>query len=680
MTLKDALKKAKRGKNINKSTAQKTSNGSASVRRTPEGILTSAVKEYCTKKNIPCISDVNGTRIKGWSHIPDAIIGAASDDIYTKSVVIEIKPTRDGALKDLQDKEEYRRVKYLAAVYFNGKEMVGQKASWLSPTDGSVGFNLVGPELPLDRLLDGLYAVYQRTTNPAKQQIVEDVNFLIESKMYKNRDIFGVLSKCFCDQPKPPDLPYSLEQLWNKCEQVTGNSSDEREVLDNIVFRPQTRDARYELGQFITEYPWTLKLAELIVEEFDKHQDFTLYEPCVGTGAIASEVITLLFRKYGKRKAEKIIKEQMILGDIDPKMRAFAHVVLWNHTEVLFGKGINIKIQKSDLMTDSFDLSKMIVFGNYPFNAGNDYNYLAKIIRQQMKCGLTHMVLMGDSATFDPLKIQSSKIIGDEFLSKIETKYTTDDFQKVAVRISVVVFDKDKTVEDIVGEYPSDKFTTLEELGVKVSYIHDMAGKIRATRFKDKTPLRLDSYNPLYSMCFIQPRDLTTKNFPFRIPAPGAPVGSYEREVYDKWMKERGAYPVKRSYDNLLIIAVKSTTTNFVPLYYFDKFEGVIDDATVLQAPVGKLSISGLILQSDRFKTTLHKHFPKFQRVQRVLRVSALKTMPIPIETATNKTQFDRLCEIGQTLIIENKTDEALRKEADDIIEKLYNPPVVEED
>lgn len=640
------------------------------ISRTDEGKLTSAIKAYCTKKNIPCLSDVNGIRIKGWSHIPDAIIGIEKDDVYTKMIIIEVKPTRDGALNDLKTKEEYRRCKYLAAVYFNGEEMVGQKASWLKPEDGSVGFSSVGPELPLNRLLDGLHEIYQRTTNPVKHQIVDTVNSLIEQGQYRPYEIFNVLSGSFCDKQRPQDLPYSLGQLWSLCEQVSGNSADELEVLHNIVFRPQTRDKRYELGQFITEYPWTLKIAELVVEEFDKHKDFTLYEPCVGTGAITCEVITLLFRKYGKQKTEKIIREQLIVADIDPKMRAFAKIVLWNHTQSLFGQGILVKINESDLTKDSFDLSKMVVFGNYPFNAGSDYNYLAKILRKQLDSGLSHMVLMGNSATFDSNKVQSRKILGDDFYNWIEEKYCTTDFKDVAVKISVIVLDRDR--ESAIKEIKFDlkKFTTMESLGVKISMIPKFSKGVKYNG-KRKT-IVADSYITTHSVPFITQRTLTTdKNL--RVPVPTAPTGSVEHEIYTTYLNEKHSYP---KINNATFLAVGSFTTpdNLVVQKYFCDTAAVSSGAGVftLESSPEVLSIIGLIYTSQHFRKELFQHFPKcFQG--RALYLNKQKSFPIPIETDKNKVQFERLRKIGQTLIIEGKKDNELRKEADKIIEKLYN-------
>ena len=52
--------------------------------------------------------------------------------------------------------------------------------------------------------------------------------------------------------------------------------------------------------------------------------------------------------------------------------------------------------------------------------------------------------------------------------------------------------------------------------------------------------------------------------------------------------------------------------------------------------------------------------------VSKGLRTSKLKTLPIP------KQIPNRLYEIGKILIIEGKEDKELRKEADKIIEKLY--------
>jgi hypothetical protein len=640
------------------------------ISRTDEAKLTGAFRKYCTKRNIPFICDVNGVTIKGWASRPDAIIGTENDDAHTKCVILEFKPTREGALNDLKRKEEYRCCKYLAAVYWNGEEMVGQKASWLKP-DSSVGFNLIGAELPLNRLIDGLYETYQRTTNPIKTQIVEFTQDLIKQGQYTEEQIFNVFSGSFCDVSKPAVLGHSLGQLWDMCVQIPKeNSFDKLEVMDKIVFNDATRDQRYQLGQFITEYPWTLKIAELVVEEFDKRKDFTLYEPCIGTGAITCEVITLLFRKYGKQKAEKIIKEQLLVADIDPEMRGYAEVALWNHTKKLFGQGINVKIQESNLTKDSFDLSRMIVFGNYPFNAGNDYNYLAKILRKQLDCELSHMVLMGNSTTFDPNKTQSRKILGDNFYNWIEEKYSTNDFQQVAVKISVIILDRNRKNNVEETKFDSAKFTTLEKLNVEISMISKFS---RGVKYANKTRTVIsNAYDISRSIEFITQKTLTMDKG-LRVPLPTAPEGSIEREVYEQYTVEKGTYPkcIRRTF-----LAVGSFTTpdNIVVLKYYYNVAAVSSGAGVftLKGTPEVLSIIGLIYTSQHFRKELFQHFPKcFQG--HALYLNKQKSFPIPIENEINKASFERLREIGQILIIEGKEDNKLREEADRIIEGLYN-------
>lgn len=87
------------------------------VKQTKEGKLTDAFDKYCHKHNIPMMSGVNGPRVPGWNSIPDRIIGTSKDDLLTKCILIEIKPTREAALKDLE-KSEYKVVKYLAILYY----------------------------------------------------------------------------------------------------------------------------------------------------------------------------------------------------------------------------------------------------------------------------------------------------------------------------------------------------------------------------------------------------------------------------------------------------------------------------------------------------------------------------------------------------------------------------------
>ncbi|KKK90752.1 hypothetical protein LCGC14_2719860 [marine sediment metagenome] len=44
-------------------------------------------------------------------HIPDRVMGEPKDDLLTKCIIIEIKPTKEGAVDDLRSKEEYKRKK-----------------------------------------------------------------------------------------------------------------------------------------------------------------------------------------------------------------------------------------------------------------------------------------------------------------------------------------------------------------------------------------------------------------------------------------------------------------------------------------------------------------------------------------------------------------------------------------
>lgn len=629
---------------------------------TPEGRLTGAIDKYCYSHKYPLIAGVNGPRVKGWANIPDRIMGKETDDVYTKCILIEIKGTKESTIKDLLTKKEYKDVKYLAAIYYDNQgNMCGSLHSWRKPK-GKLDLEEIKTTTPLGEFLDYLYNnVYLVATNPNIIQVTNDV-YEAEKQGHSFEDILNVISGSFVDKTFSVPLDFSLEKLRKSCDKLK-RPCDKIEVLHRLMFTESTRDERYKLGQFITEYPHSLHIAEEVIKIFDKHQGLVIYESCVGTGAIAEQLLILLYRKYGKRKALKIIKEQLRFADIDSKMRKYARTVLYLRTKELFGQGIHFKIEKNDLETDSFDLSKMIVYGNYPFNKGSDRNYLARLFKQQIKCGLSLGVFMGNIGTFDPRKVQPHKILGDEFYNYIEEKYTTNDFKKVACSICIVVFDKDrKTNKSMID---MERFTTLENFEVdSINYLPNFM-PAKGAKFQDKSTLYSEHYNPTNSIPYIRQTDLVVHQVKFYIPSPNAPEGSKEKEVYDCWMEEWKYYP-KIEKHTCLAVGSFTTASKLVRLEYFNEYCCVSSGVYEMKGNKQALGIIGLILQSSTFVNKLYMHFPPWQKTQYAVYANKLKTLPIP------KNIPERLYEIGQKLIIEGKEDKKLRQEADEIIEQLY--------
>ena len=629
------------------------------VKTTQEAKLRDLFEKEC-HKNInlrPLLypSGTNGVTISGWAIKPDEVIGTSGDSFYEKHIFVETKPKKEDALVDLH-KEEYKKCKHLIALYYNDKkEPVGCFCSW------QMGEFVVGPEYSLKKLVEDIYIVYLQSTNPLGLEIIRKIQELWESGTLTKEQVYAVLERCFTDQSvERYSWSFSQIQLFNMCMNLSGDNKLESDVLHAIAFSPESRDERYKLGQFITEGRWPYEIAKLVVELFDKNQDKTIYEPCVGSGKIAEELIDLLFRKYGKRRCKEILENQFKVADIDSAMRAFTKVVLWNKTHDLFGKGIDIKVESSDLEKDDFDLSGMIVYGNYPFNKGTDYNYLSRILRKQYDSGLSLGIFMGNTTTFDDRKVQSKRILGN-FLDHIETKHTIKDFKDVAVDISIIEFDKSRVKEVKVDS----NFTTLGD-------------NIKGYEFKPVRPRKLaigesiirTDYNIQYSLQYTSQTDVDQKQFNNRIPSPDAPSGTRERETYEQWRKDNpeGIYAAVRKLQNVLLLGICTTSTNGVRLHY--TIETNCIGNKVVYAITGEILILGLILQSTTFQTKLYKYFPLFQKDQRMLCIDRLKSMPFPKNISErDKHQLEI---IGKHLIIEGKEHKKLRDRADTIIERLY--------
>lgn len=618
---------------------------------TQESRLTEAVDKYCDRHNYPLIAGVNGPRVKGWKSIPDRIMGKETDDVYTKCIVIEIKPKIKDAIKDLKDKErEYKEAKYLAAIGCDNQgKRCGILCSYRKPT-GELSFEKITLMMPLEKFLKYLYkCVYQAAHNPIEGQIVAAAHEA-EKQGHAFEDVLNVISGSFVDETLSTSLGFSLKNLRKLCNKLK-RPCDKIDVLHALMFSEDTRDERYKLGQFITEYPHSLHIAEEVIKIFDKHQDRMIYELCVGTGAIAEQLLILLYRKYGKRKALKIIKEQLRFADIDSKMRKYARTVLYLRTKELFGQGIYFKIEENDLLTDDFDLSKMIVYGNYPFNKGNDYNYLAKIFRQQMKCGLALGVFIVDSPTIDPRKVQSKKILGD-FLNHIEVVLKID-FNEVACDISMIKYDKNK--EEV------NKFL---QQNLDFILLGDISTSFYPSPILPYKEILSDAYSLQDSIPFLKATNINTDFVIKRVPSPLAAKESYEWELFEKHKtKYTNIVPCK---DTCLLLKRLISKNNkiYSMLYTGEPFFG-LRDIIVLKASIKILSIVKLIFDAPFSQTWAKNSLPK-EYTGKGLRFQILRKFPIP------KQIPERLYEIGKVLIIEGLEDKKLREEADQIIERLY--------
>ena len=184
-----------------------------------------------------------------------------------------------------------------------------------------------------------------------------------------------------------------------------------------------------------------------------------------------------------------------------------------------------------------------------------------------------------------------------------------------------------------------------------------------------------DIYDPMYSLPYYKQPQLRDDVYNLRIPSPTAPRGTYENDIYNSWINEnpKKKYPLKYSSGAKLIVGNIVSSKYMCRLKYFKDTVDVGDGHLLsIKGHSNNISLLALILQSTFFRGTLYKHCPKLYKVDYRLDINKLKSLPIPIETEANKAQFKRLYEIGQKLIIEGVEDSELRKEADSIIEKLY--------
>jgi len=628
------------------------------IHKTDEEKLNEIVDEYTRAHKIPWQGrgSTNGVNVTGWGHIPDRILGKEEDDVCSKCVVIEIKPKKEQALKDLQ-KPEYNSVKHKACFYFDNQgDVVG---TYISVNDVI--------ELPFNKLVDHLYNnIYLPSNNPLVAQCVN--HYFELTKSYTREEIFNVMASSFTNTPIQFDLHYSIKEFKEKyCDLIT-NTEDKLTVFNNIVFGntseqiKTTRDKRHKLGQYITEYPHTIEVAKKVVEIFSRDENLIIDERCVGTAAIAVEVVKMLYAKYNKTKAYKIMKYQLKFADIDASMRSIARVALFLQTEKLFGKGKGIlfDIEKSDLEHDKIDLSNRIVYGNLPFNKGKAHLYLPRILNQLENCEMRYGVFIVSSQSINPTKGPAKKILGNAFYEKIED-FREKDFKTYNIATRFIEYDKSK--KSSPTRILSSNFVLLKNLA-NIELLASFMSK-GGNRFKDKTLLYSKEYDHKYSIPLLRQTDLHTNEIVCRVPSPNAPMGTKERELYERYAVEKGKYVIPTSST---FLAVGYTTPRGTPPVKF--YTNLSCFGTYLFQIFGNeklLGVVGVILQSLVFKTKLSKGWIVMKDTPNVqLSKSRLKELPIP------KNIPQRLYDIGQQLIIEGKEDEELRKEADKIIEELY--------
>lgn len=648
-----------------------------------EGSPTQKSIEYCVKKKIPYTGGHPGgvslPKKWGWTHRPDLVIGdLQKDDPYEKLFLIEIKPNLIDAVEDLY-KEEYKSSKYLGIVGhdLSGK-LVGQCASWKNPN--VPGLWLSPTVLPYTDFYDRAYATYLKATNPLKDDIVDFANSLFIARNISREEIFEVYSGSFCSASRPATLTCGQIALWDECDKLQQNPLDEIYVMHATMFDSKStmfpKKHRDKLGQYITEkakedYP--AKMAKLTLDEFDKYKDHIHFvaDLCSGTGTLLQAILSEVVVRYGKDFALKFTKEQLIAGDKDKAMREYTSVVMWNHTEKLFGKGVHIKIKETDLMKDKDDLSKTLICSNYPFNAADDSNYFSNILHHQLtECNLQHAIIMGYRAVFEKTSSQSRKIIGNDFYNMIEMKDNNVEFIDVKAPIAIVVFDKTKKIVATNNKIDVNKFTTVGQFNVKVV----TASPLVPRKLKNGESIIKTTYNFADSIPFLMQEDLITPQGR-RVPKPNAPVGTLPYQEYNKWIIDnpKSKYPKIKYYNNVLLYGDRTTGQNIVRLKYFPACTNLGNHSVrIVQGNSQILILIGLILTSSTFRMSLYTHFKGFHIKQKAINEDLLKTLPIPIETVDNKNQFKRLYEIGDELIIKGKTDPVLRDEADKIIEALY--------
>ena len=116
-------------------------------------------------------------------------------------------------------------------------------------------------------------------------------------------------------------------------------------------------------------------------------------------------------------------------------------------------------------------------------------------------------------------------------------------------------------------------------------------------------------------------------------------------------MKEVNDYPKLETISTLLVGKLITQSKNVLIRFFTEEVLTGMHTSIRIMGDKKLLGIIGLILRSSTFINTLYKTLPS-EYTGYGFRTKILKTMPIPIETTTNKVQFDRLREIGQILIV----------------------------
>lgn len=422
------------------------------------------------------------------------------------------------------------------------------------------------------------------------------------------------------------------------------------ELAKEIIEHIKDHKNRHKLGQFFTKSPHARKVAEK-VWEVHQRTGLKMKESTVGVGAITIELIKIIKQKHEGVWREYCQRFLLPPSDISDIFAPVAEALIKE-------EGLDYKVEVKDV----FNIKKFdwIEYGNPPYNAGSDYNYLARMVKHMLDCGLKHFVFMTNTTLVDNRMLQQKKILekdGKEFYTHIQ-HFLEDDIENYGCRVAFVEYDINKITNNVSH---NENFNELQNL-VNIT----QKAYTESIKFKNGAKLYSDDFNPQESYPFLRQSDITTGCVKYRIPKPDASIGSKEREIYTKWAVERKTYP-KITTQTFLALHPFTTSTMSVAVKYFENYQyASYGNVKAILGEPKILGCLGLILQSSIFKKVLNSHFPKWQKNQVALYTNKLKTMPIP------KNIPQRLYDIGLEVIIKGNENKELRLEADKIIEELY--------
>jgi len=433
-----------------------------------------------------------------------------------------------------------------------------------------------------------------------------------------------------------------------KCKE---NFVPQHEFTKDLIMYLKDHKKRYKLGQFFTVNEHARKIAEK-VWEVHLRTGLKMKESTVGTGAITIELIRIIKQAKGSEWRDYCKRFLLPPSDIDP---VFANVA----EQLINAEGLDYKVEVKDV----FDIKKFdwIEYGNPPYNAGSDYLYLARMVAHMIDNGLKHFVFMTNATLVDENTAQRKRILGEEFYERV-TEFLEKDIKNYGCSVAFVEYNVN-IVNAKKEVFDSGKFTKLKAVVESIKTLSSVF-TTRGNKFEDKTPLYSTDYNIEYSIPFLRQTDVSTRTIKYRVPSPTAPVGTKEKEMYEKYVKEKEPY--KSEVLTGLVVSVVTTSKKEISLKYVENFECISNNLRFILGDKSTTGVLGLILTSGVFSSKLYKHFTEWQKSQRQITKTQLEQFPIP------KQIPQRLYDIGQQLIIEGKEDEELRKEADKIIEELY--------